>query len=391
MDQLVEADVRSMTVCNLRKHLTGRGLDATGRKNILVQRLIAAIRSDPDSGNGDQSLPDQSTSPQRDREDRETTTDTSVAAAQTQPEKSHIPEDDLRSTIVSVMAETLPTLPAVARQDAADSLPSAVGTQSGLPQSSVASASSIVQSGKRLPTGNVPQRVVDRILTGEFINFSDLLPDLMRSSQPSSQPVFQFQVQDGVPKFITDSSTPKTRKVDDLSTWLEAFTIYMHTITQTAPHRVHELLCYQALIIEANRRLYAEGWLEYDQLFRQAAARDAQKPWDVIEPTLWQLATTGKARPTCSQCRTVHPATSSGNCPFRTRQTASSTSTTFNPEFQGKQICRSYNANRCSGSCFRAHVCILCRGRQPATNCQQSQQSQTAKSQATKPGKVSRQ
>lgn len=51
---------------------------------------------------------------------------------------------------------------------------------------------------------------------------------------------------------------PKISKVHDLGTWMEAFTIFTHTVLQVAPHRALELLGYQAFIIEADHQM--AGW-----------------------------------------------------------------------------------------------------------------------------------
>ena len=75
------------------------------------------------------------------------------------------------------------------------------------------------------------------------------------------------------------------------------------------------LLAYQAIIADANQKFHADRWLAYDCQFCTAAAANPSLRWDVVEPTLWQLTLTGKARPPCFACRLPHPL--SRHCPFR--------------------------------------------------------------------------
>ena len=346
------ASISGMTVAELRKKLTARGLDASGKKATLVKRLASAVADDGDT---DVPLPQDNQDHNREREDRG------------RDPVGNMSMDELRSTIVSVMADTLPTLLAATGESTTTSAPVVQGDHtSGACGSTAAALSATSAAPLNLPTpgrlsvSTIPKRLVDRILTGEFINFNDLLPNVVSAvsgSKPSST-VLKLDLAEGGPfQFVEDSaSRGKARHIHDLCTWLEAWTLYMHTILQVAPHRLSELLGYQALIVEANRRFLPEGWLDYDYQFRQAAAADTSLRWDHIEATIWQLTTAGKARPVCPSCSTVHPLAASGRCPFRPSRPAASFSS-FSGLFQGKPICRNFNADRCYGGCSRAHVC----------------------------------
>ena len=58
-----------------------------------------------------------------------------------------------------------------------------------------------------------------------------------------------------------------------VSTWLEAWTAYVNILLGAAPHRA-ELLRYQSIIIDANRKFFPDAWLAYDRQFRNACACD---------------------------------------------------------------------------------------------------------------------
>eukprot|EP00117_Sycon_ciliatum_P038502 scpid87323/ scgid28597/ len=99
----------------------------------------------------------------------------------------------------------------------------------------------------------------------------------------------------------------------------------------------------------ANRRFTPEGWLEYDRNFHIKAAADPSLKWDVIDPNLWQLATTGPAPSACPACGAAHPLFTSGHCPFRPyRQLPGSgfASNSTSTAFPGRPVCRNFNAGR---------------------------------------------
>jgi len=145
------------------------------------------------------------------------------------------------------------------------------------------------------------------------------------------------------------------RHVHDLSTWLEAFTKFINIASQIAPHRLSELLTYQATIITANNQFYPEAWLAYDLNFRSNAAADPTRRWDVVDTNLWQMSFTGKARPSCPACRLTHPATG-GRCPFRPSKAI--TDQPARQQNSQRTICRNFNHGRCTyPNCRHAHIC----------------------------------
>ena len=171
-------------------------------------------------------------------------------------------------------------------------------------------------------------------------------------SHARTQNVLRFEMSNGGLLRVVEigAARGKSRHVHDLATWVEAYTILSQVIVDVAPHRPAELLCYQSLILESNRRFTPEGWLEYDRKFRINAAADPSLKWDIIDPNLWQLATTGRARCACQACRAAHPPSANGRCPFRPYQQfsgfASNSKGTASP---GQLVCRNFNAGRCFG------------------------------------------
>ena len=215
----------------------------------------------------------------------------------------------------------------------------------------------------------VPSSVQERILRGEFIELSSLLPELLAYGNDSNDGSKTFQLVSssgpaGQALSIVESDVRQVkRKVLDITTWLEAWTTYTQVVTAAAPQRIQEFLAYQRIILTANRQFYSQAWLEYDRQLRLLVAQQPSRRLDVIDSNLWQLAFTGHARPACASCKSVHPGT--GNCPFRPSSSTAgqprSTESLLTRTGNNKEICRNYNGGRCTATqCVYAHVCNQC-------------------------------
>ena len=86
------------------------------------------------------------------------------------------------------------------------------------------------------------------------------------------------------------STKGKIKMVSNILEWIRCFSLYVAILSRSAPHRVPDLLSYQALIIEAQMEYPGDHWLGYDRRFRQRAA-----------VTLWHLAFAG--RPSIARCK----------------------------------------------------------------------------------------
>ena len=115
---------------------------------------------------------------------------------------------------------------------------------------------------------------------------------------------------------IHRSSTEIKRRVCNLGTWLEAWTVFCRVLVDAAPELAPDVLQYQSIITEASAKYSEDAWLTYDRRFRMAlAAQPHRFAWGVIDPNLWQSCMTGKALPSCPRCRLSHP-TPGPFCPF---------------------------------------------------------------------------
>ena len=224
----------------------------------------------------------------------------------------------------------------------------------------------------------VPPRIKERIIKGEYIDFSTLLPKAMFSSSPEPDQPSLFTVQ--LPSSSGDISVRpaiKSRKITSFSSWMEAWNVYLAVTIDHMPSRAPSLIAYQRIITSASVQYPLESWLTYDIQFRTLAASNPSLRWDVRHADLWlQCITPSRTlhsgRWPCPHCgsTTHYP----DRCPFhsyssrqvpntqwnayRGQHTVSSNSTSNVPK---SPCCRDFNYSSCSrANCKNAHRCKAC-------------------------------
>ena len=193
----------------------------------------------------------------------------------------------------------------------------------------------------------------DKILRGEYIDFSLLLPDSIAHPQA---PALQLRFDELSPGSLGSPITViRKRKpiIDSFHKWLDAYTTYMLTLVSHYPRRALELLKYQQIISRAESKFRGLTWLSYDEQFRHRAAQDLSLNWGLVDLELWTVTFSGQAKPHCYFCSS--PYHSQADCPVAdpSRRTTWSS---------GSLCC--FNFNKSSG-CSRCssqfpHVCSRC-------------------------------
>ena len=231
------------------------------------------------------------------------------------------------------------------------------------------------------PSLSVHDKLRGRIERGEFIDCDDLLPDQL-GVEPD---VVQLAVgANRSVQLVQKPTQAQRRHVHDVASWLEAFTVYTRVIVAAAPDRANDLLAYQATILDANNSYQVDAWLSYDRRFRRAiASQPLSYDWAIIDSNLWQSSFTSRGRPPCSRCSLVHPV-AQARCPFRPGPPSVGAGSGGPPQSSapthlGKPICRNFNKDQCNNSfCYRAHVCLQCRGKHPEVKCGRGQSATSA-------------
>lgn len=145
----------------------------------------------------------------------------------------------------------------------------------------------------------IPQKLVDRIRAGRFVDMRDMLQDNIALIDQLE--VFQGQA---VPLGPT---RPRMREITSLQTWCHCFLGYIAAMTSDPITR--DQLAYARIIIREAQRQGGLSFLDYDKAFRQQLAADPSIPWNVVNPSLLASTMFGQRSSTpgtfCSLCRAV--------------------------------------------------------------------------------------
>ena len=259
----------------------------------------------------------------------------------------------------------------------------------------------------------VPQRLINTIVKGEFVDFGLLVEESLFhttsiGSQAPDGEAFTVHVGNtpGKSPMIAVSRRHQPRPIVSFAMWMEAWCAYVSVFTAQYPLRALEMLGYQRIITMAAKRFPTGlAWLRYDVEFRTLAARDKTLRWDVQHPYLWMqcmavaaahqqhpaptLAQPGPrpARVPCTYCSsTTHFPDNCPKNPFRFREprstgTAPATTPRIRPtppqppptsgDPAQLHACRDYNNNRCfrGSKCRFPHVCSKCGGTHIYADC----------------------
>ena len=127
-----------------------------------------------------------------------------------------------------------------------------VSSAATLPEANISSATSLPVLNQPFIVGPgfspVPAKVVGQVVAGKFIDLGDLLPSTVASAEPEPQLLFDGR--------LVLTSTPKKpkRRVEDITTWMEAFSVYCLIMISFFPHRSRDLLQYKLLILRTYRQ-----------------------------------------------------------------------------------------------------------------------------------------
>ena len=176
----------------------------------------------------------------------------------------------------------------------------------GLPPAALSASSS-----PALPV--IPKATIDKICNGEFINFDSLLPN----HSPVAQDEYTFKVAGG--SLPSVSLVPKHQnkpKVTSFNLWMVSWTNFFRTFIIFWPHRVSELIRYQAMICDFANQFTFAAWSGYDRMFRYRMANDQSLSWSRVDDVLYNRYLRGSSlQVLCYNCRNFGHLSSS--CPLR--------------------------------------------------------------------------
>lgn len=430
-------ELAELTVSALKSHLKHFKLSVSGRKADLVDRLFTHVESlqgssdNSDTNNTSTSLPTGATGAQSNAVQVDTANNqhatglspqqffsqlaTIFQQAQNPPTTNPPPQQSggslpqqLLDQLATVFQQSQnPPASGAPQTDTMDDdclsaasmpvqpsrLPTNRTTPANPPSSAPVTAGQLTLSTRTLPP--IPSRIYEKILKGEYIDFTTLLRKSMFGAVESQSQTLTLQLNpSGDNYFIRPQSAPNNRKISSFAAWMEAWNVYLAVRISINPACAPQLMAYQRIITTANSDHPLNAWISYDIKFRTKAANDPTLRWDVRELDLWLECFPGtSAQPNrwpCNHCgSTTHfPA----NCPFRaysSRAPGGPPPTSINfqqrapggmpPTFANFQqhvnapripVCRDFNRSRCHReNCRFSHRCERCGGPHPGKSC----------------------
>ena len=229
-----------------------------------------------------------------------------------------------------------------------------------------------VYVGDGLPP--VPAKIADKIAKWEFVEMYEMLPESW---------VQKMEETGG--KGATSSRARARKRIQDINAWLQCFALYVSVMSAKDPGHVPELLAYMVNILRASQDYEGSAWTTYDAAYRRQAAATGHKKWSQVNPSLYTVCFTGKARKTtrCDLCLSLahktedcHLSTDDDPDLSKRMRAVESAVVAFSSNNMvmkmplSSEVCRLYNQRKCKfRNCKYGHICQRCSGNHPAIDC----------------------
>ena len=144
---------------------------------------------------------------------------------------------------------------------------------------------------------------------------------------------------------LTSTLKKAKRRIVDIATWMEAFSIYSLVLTSHFPHRWRDLSQYKLLILRTYQKFSNRVWLAYDRAFREHAAATNLTDWSNMNVQLFNFHAAGASTHGHGEFANESAEPAGAPC--------------------SQTVCKSWNRGRCSAphAQYRfSHRCSSCSG-----------------------------
>ena len=181
------------------------------------------------------------------------------------------------------------------------------------------------------------------------------------------------------------------KKVTDIMTWVQCFAVYTSVMASRNLEAVPELLAYLVCILRTSQDFGGSAWVNYDSAFHRQAAATGNRQWSRVNPSLYSICFAGVARSSvcCDLCLSLNHrlkdcamvADSDPDVGSHLKAVESAMLALTQPRWPmpnpsgppgnaSSEVCRNFNRDRCLFRwCRYRHVCQVCGGPQPASEC----------------------
>ena len=141
---------------------------------------------------------------------------------------------------------------------------------------------------KGLPT--LPWNLVENVWRLEYVDMEEFLPtpcSLQLVEQEKPSPSLQDSLVGAFNQFQALQQHKSQRRVTDVLTWTQCFTLYMAVLSKKSPGMVPSMVAHLHTVLWVQQRASSQlAWLEYDIQFRMEMAASADRVWTCGDP--WQ-------------------------------------------------------------------------------------------------------
>ena len=206
----------------------------------------------------------------------------------------------------------------------------------------------LVDEGYTAVSNHVDEVTKRKIILGQYVDFSKLLPRDQIKSERDSQRMEMINV-DGVPVWqpVADRDLPV---INSFSKWDQAFRVFSAIFTEVYPTRAKELVQYSHNIHLASISYIWDNVYAYDIDFRIHMSKYPERNWGIILSVSWQTRLKEKITSLKTVVGSANPVNGSG-CDGNS-----------NSNSRTKKNCWKYNRGKCSYgfSCKFEHHCGIC-------------------------------
>ena len=129
--------------------------------------------------------------------------------------------------------------------------------QSGVPTSFAANPAPILYQPFVVGPGfsPIPAKIVTQFLSGKFVEFDELLYSNIVLTEPKPQLLFDGGL------VLTSGPKKLKHRIEDIATWMGAFSTFMLVLSSYFPHRWKDICQYQLLIPQTHCQFASRVWL----------------------------------------------------------------------------------------------------------------------------------
>lgn len=213
----------------------------------------------------------------------------------------------------------------------------------------------------------IPGKLVQKILTGAFVEMRELLPDNLMLRR-------QLEIQDEFSAMSPHTAKPPLREVQSISSWVCCMASYYMVLASAGKLRP-EHLSYLRIVVAEAAKYKSDGWRSYDAIFRQNMAAGAHGiAWAQVDSGLH--AVTFQATRNTLSCCTIcfEPDHSAQDCALQATinvkgrgqavgKTAHRSAGGGGRSTPYTQLCYSWNNGAClkhPAPCRFEHLCAKC-------------------------------